>query len=74
VVDGVGRILTIAVGPYSLNGKTMVSLIREPEPTDLQKKLAKVAGLMVQFGMWAAGLLLVILTVRYLVEEGNFFF
>lgn len=67
VLDGVGSMVVIAVGPYSLNGKTMLSLRTEAEDTPLQIKLGELAETIGKFGLSAAIILLIILIIRYFV-------
>lgn len=43
VLDGIGTYVVIAVGPNSLNGKTLLSLQGEVDDTPLQKKLEDLA-------------------------------
>ena len=43
VLEGVGRMLVIAVGPNSMHGRAMLSLRVEPQDTPLQIKLADLA-------------------------------
>jgi len=65
--------VVIAVGPYSLNGKTMLSLRTESEDTPLQVKLGVLAETIGKLGLAAAILMLIILIIRYFVQEGFFF-
>eukprot|EP01135_Chromosphaera_perkinsii_P008749 Nk52_evm82s1444 gene=Nk52_evmTU82s1444 len=66
VMNGVGRMIVIAVGVHSFHGKTMMSLRVENEETPLQEKLTDLAELIGKFGIAAAGLSLTILTCRHL--------
>ena len=72
VLEGVGTYLVTSVGVNSSFGKIMVSLQSEHEPTPLQVKLARMADWIGYLGTAAAGLLFVILLIRFLVElHGN---
>ena len=67
ILDGVGSMIVISVGPHSLSGKTMLSLRTEPEDTPLQVKLADMAETIGKAGLSAAILLFIILFIRYFV-------
>jgi P-type Ca2+ transporter type 2C len=69
VLEGQGRMLVVAVGPYSLHGKMMMSLRVPNQLTPLQKKLAHLAEKVAIFGLTVALLLLVILVIKYLVQS-----
>ena len=67
VLEGVGTYLVTSVGVNSSHGKVMTALQTENEDTPLQVKLAKMANWIGYLGTAAAGLLFVILTIRFLV-------
>ncbi|MCJ1387277.1 plasma membrane calcium [Xylographa bjoerkii] len=72
VLEGVGTYLVTSVGVNSSYGKIMVSLQTETEDTPLQIKLAKMANWIGYLGSAAAGLLFVILLIRFLLGlSGN---
>ncbi|MCJ1284318.1 plasma membrane calcium [Xylographa opegraphella] len=72
VLEGVGTCLVTSVGVNSSYGKIMVSLQTETEDTPLQIKLAKMANWIGYIGSAAAGLLFVILLIRFLLGlSGN---
>ena len=66
VLEGVGTYLVTSVGVHSSHGKVMSALQTENEDTPLQVKLARMANWIGYLGTAAAGLLFVILTVRFL--------
>ena len=67
VLEGVGTYLVTSVGVNSSHGKVVKAMQIETEDTPLQVKLAKMANWIGYLGTAAAGLLFVILTVRFLV-------
>ncbi|RKO86246.1 hypothetical protein BDK51DRAFT_23292, partial [Blyttiomyces helicus] len=69
LVNGVGRMLVIATGVRSLNGRSMKALEAEPEETPLQQKLTKLADEMAKVGVSVAGGMLIILLVCYFSVE-----
>ena len=72
VLEGVGVYLVTSVGVNSSYGKILVSLQIENEDTPLQVKLAKLANWIGYIGTGAAGLLFVILLIRFLAGlSGN---
>lgn len=72
VLEGVGTYLVTSVGVNSSFGKIMLSLQTENEDTPLQIKLAKMANWIGYLGSSAAGLLFVILLIRFLATlSGN---
>ncbi|MCJ1382658.1 plasma membrane calcium [Xylographa soralifera] len=72
VLEGVGTCLVTAVGVNSSYGRIMVSLQTKTEDTPLQIKLAKMANWIGYIGSAAAGLLFVILLIRFLLGlSGN---
>eukprot|EP00123_Amoebidium_parasiticum_P012647 comp21496_c0_seq1/m.29799 comp21496_c0_seq1/g.29799 ORF comp21496_c0_seq1/g.29799 comp21496_c0_seq1/m.29799 type:complete len:976 (-) comp21496_c0_seq1:248-3175(-) len=64
VMDGVGKMLVIAVGEHSFNGKTMMSLRVETEETPLQQKLGELADNIGYFGLVAAVITVACLVVK----------
>ena len=72
VLEGIGTCLVTSVGVNSSYGKIMVSLQTETEDTPLQIKLAKMANWIGYIGSAAAGLLFIILLIRFLLGlSGN---
>jgi len=67
VLEGVGTYLVTSVGVNSSFGKIMMSLQTDNEDTPLQVKLAGMANWIGYIGTAAAGLLFVILLIRFLV-------
>lgn len=67
VLEGVGTYLVTSVGVNSSFGKIMMSLQTDNEDTPLQVKLAGMANWIGYLGTAAAGLLFVILLIRFLV-------
>ena len=63
--------LVTAVGPHSINGKTLLGLQTEMEDTPLQKKLEDLAENIGKAGLAAAVLMFIVLIVRYFVEKGK---
>ncbi|KAJ1656868.1 plasma membrane calcium [Dispira simplex] len=70
VMEGVGRMVVIAVGPYSYYGKMMMAL-REGQDTEtpLQKKLNVLAEQIAKFGLTAALLMFMTLILKFLVTS-----
>ncbi|KAJ1730145.1 plasma membrane calcium, partial [Coemansia biformis] len=69
VLEGVGSMVVVAVGPRSFYGKIMMAMRQsEGVATPLQLKLDALAEQIAKYGMSAAILLLVTLTVKYLVN------
>jgi len=66
VLEGVGTYLVTSVGVNSSHGKVMTSLQTENEDTPLQVKLARMANWIGYLGTAAAGLLFIILTIRFI--------
>ena len=66
VLEGVGTYLVTSVGVNISYGKFMPSLQAENEDTPLQVKLARMANWIGYLGTSAAGVLFVILTIRFL--------
>ena len=72
VLEGVGTYLVTSVGVNSSFGKVMMSLQTENEDTPLQVKLGKMANWIGYLGTTAAGVLFVVLTIRFLAGlSGN---
>jgi Ca2+-transporting ATPase len=71
ILEGQGTMLVVAVGPYSLYGKTMMGLRVPNQPTPLQKKLNVLAERIAIIGLTVAIMLLVILLVKYLVHSAK---
>ena len=72
VLEGVGTYLVTSVGVNSSFGKIMLSLQTENEDTPLQIKLAKMANWIGYIGTGAAGLLFIVLLIRFLATlSGN---
>ncbi|KAI7847434.1 hypothetical protein BDC45DRAFT_575837 [Circinella umbellata] len=75
VLEGVGRVLVIAVGKNSFFGKTMMALRRDPnsterqENTPLQVKLDVLAEQIAKFGIGASLTMLITLTIKYFVTH-----
>ncbi|KAI9250577.1 PMCA-type calcium-translocating P-type ATPase [Phascolomyces articulosus] len=77
VLEGVGRVLVIAVGTNSFFGKTMMALRRDPnatqrqENTPLQLKLDVLAEQIAKFGIGASLAMLITLTIKYFVTTAH---
>ncbi|KAJ3400440.1 hypothetical protein HDU80_006965 [Chytriomyces hyalinus] len=72
VVNGVGKMVVIATGRNSMNGRLMAALdAEEPEPTPLQGKLGKLADLIAKFGTVIAVGMLVALGILYAIFHRN---
>ncbi|KAJ3222587.1 hypothetical protein HDU81_009800 [Chytriomyces hyalinus] len=72
VVNGVGKMVVIATGRNSMNGRLMAALdAEEPEPTPLQGKLGKLADLIAKFGTVIAVGMLVALGIVYAIFHRN---
>ncbi|KAF9167320.1 hypothetical protein DFQ26_004961 [Actinomortierella ambigua] len=70
VLDGSGRMLVVAVGVHSFNGKTMMAMRENaPEETPLQQKLDLLAEAIAKLGMSAAILMLIVLVVKYFIQN-----
>ncbi|KAI8806547.1 hypothetical protein BJ742DRAFT_898964, partial [Cladochytrium replicatum] len=65
VTNGVGRMVTIAVGTNSMNGRSMMALEVEPDQTPLQEKLSRLADLIAKVGGGTALGMVVLLIVLY---------
>ena len=67
VLEGVGTYLVTSVGVNSSFGKIMMGLQTKNEDTPLQAKLGRMANWIGYLGTTAAGLLFVVLLIRFLV-------
>lgn len=65
VVKGVGKMVTIATGLNSLNGRSLMALEVEPQETPLQQKLGVLADVIAKFAFWGALSLFVVLLIIY---------
>lgn len=69
VLEGVGSMVVVAVGPHSFYGKIMMAMRQgQDSETPLQRKLDVLAEQIAKYGMSAAILLLITLTIKYLVS------
>ncbi|KAJ2604729.1 plasma membrane calcium [Coemansia sp. RSA 1722] len=69
VLEGVGSMVVVAVGAQSFYGKIMMAMRQgESSETPLQRKLDVLAEQIAKYGMSAAILLLITLTIKYLVK------
>ncbi|KAJ2037778.1 plasma membrane calcium, partial [Coemansia sp. S16] len=69
VLEGVGTMVVVAVGPRSFYGKIMMAMRQgQASETPLQRKLDVLAEQIAKYGMSAAILLLMTLTIKYLVN------
>lgn len=68
LVAGQGRALVTAVGVHSMHGKIMMSLRHENETTPLQLRLEHLADSISKYAFMIAGLLFVILMIRFFVD------
>ncbi|KAJ1666171.1 plasma membrane calcium [Coemansia sp. RSA 1646] len=69
VLEGVGKMVVVAVGARSFYGKIMMAMRQgEGAETPLQRKLDVLAEQIAKYGMSAAILLLITLTIKYLVK------
>ena len=71
VLEGVGTYLVTSVGVNSSFGKIMMGIQAENEETPLQVKLGRMAKWIGYLGTSAAGLLLIILTFRFIADLPN---
>ena len=69
VITGVGKMMVIATGANSLNGRSMLALEVEPEDTPLQMKLGRVADLIAKAAFCLAIFMVVLLTIVYFVAN-----
>ncbi len=68
VLEGVGTYLVTSVGTNSSYGKILMSLQTDNEPTPLQVKLGKLANWIGGLGSSAAGLLFLVLLIKFLTK------
>ncbi|ORX67088.1 calcium-translocating P-type ATPase [Linderina pennispora] len=69
VLEGVGKMVVVAVGTRSFYGKIMMAMRNgQSSETPLQRKLDVLAEQIAKYGMSAATLLLITLVVKYLVQ------
>ena len=71
VVDGSGKMLVIAVGEHSLQGRAMRGLSLEPPPTPLQIKLRNLAKRLAIIGLVTAIVTLILLLILFFVKTGT---
>ena len=71
VIEGVGTMLVIAVGPNSFHGKTLIHLQVETALTPLEFKLGKLAETIAKIGGSIALLMFVTLLVKYFIVESS---
>ena len=71
VVAGSGRMLAIAVGCSSYNGRIMMALRTPSQETPLQKKLAVLADVIGNFGITAAIIIFLALIIKYFALQGS---
>jgi Ca2+-transporting ATPase len=67
VVSGVGKMIVIATGVHSLNGRSLMALEIESEDTPLQVKLGRLADIIAKFAFYLAISLVVILLIIYFI-------
>ncbi|KAI8803121.1 hypothetical protein BJ742DRAFT_683451, partial [Cladochytrium replicatum] len=67
VTNGVGRMITIAIGPNSMSGRSLLALEVEPDDTPLQEKLSRLADLIAKVGGAAALIMVVLLIILYFI-------
>lgn len=71
VLEGTGELVATAVGTSSFYGKTLMSLHVEQEETPLQEKLNTIAEGIAKLGTLAAGIMFVVLFIRFLAQLPN---
>lgn len=71
VLEGTGDFIVTAVGVSSFYGKTLASLHTDDEETPLQEKLNIIAEGIAKLGTLAAGIMFVVLLIRFLVKLPN---
>eukprot|EP00005_Dracoamoeba_jomungandri_P005509 CAMPEP_0174260700 /NCGR_PEP_ID=MMETSP0439-20130205/10309_1 /TAXON_ID=0 /ORGANISM="Stereomyxa ramosa, Strain Chinc5" /LENGTH=977 /DNA_ID=CAMNT_0015345003 /DNA_START=56 /DNA_END=2989 /DNA_ORIENTATION=+ len=68
VLEGIGKMLVVCVGPHSESGRALALLRKESnEATPLQAKLEVLAEQIAQLGLGAAVLILVVLLIKFFV-------
>ncbi|KAF9647966.1 calcium-translocating P-type ATPase [Thelephora ganbajun] len=70
VLEGYGKYVVIAVGQKSFNGRIIMALRGDPDPTPLQEKLNDLAELIAKIGGAAGLILFITLTIRFFVQLG----
>jgi Ca2+ transporting ATPase len=70
LVEGRGKMLILAVGKYSVEGRIMDISAQEESSTPLQKKLDKIASDVSKLGMACATFAVVVLFLRFGIELG----
>lgn len=68
VLEGIGTYLVTSVGVHSSSGMLMMALREDSQPTELQKKLARVANQIATAGVAVATLLFIALFIRFLTQ------
>ncbi|KAF9644891.1 Ca-transporting ATPase, partial [Thelephora ganbajun] len=71
VLEGYGKYIVIAVGQKSFNGRIMMALRGDPDPTPLQEKLNDLAELIAKIGGAAGLILFIALMIRFFVQLGT---
>ena len=65
IVNGVGKMIVIATGTQSLNGRSLMALEVEAEDTPLQVKLGRLADMISKFAFFLAVSLFLLLIILY---------
>jgi Ca2+-transporting ATPase len=68
-VNGEGKMLAIAVGINSLNGRSLLALEVEPEDTPLQQKLGHLADAIARMAFILAVTMVIVLTIVYFIAN-----
>lgn len=71
IVNGVGKMLVIATGVNSSNGRSLMALEVEAEDTPLQVKLGRLADLIAKGAFYLAFTLIILLLIIYFSVNGN---
>lgn len=66
IFSGLGKAIVVNVGVNSINGRTMMSLKAEPEPTMLQERLSKLTDTISIYGSVVGFILFLVLLLRFL--------
>ncbi|KAJ3358957.1 hypothetical protein HDU91_005061 [Kappamyces sp. JEL0680] len=69
ISNGVGKMLVIATGTNSLNGRSLLALEVEPEDTPLQQKLGRLADVIAKVAFYLAIFMVVLLIIVYFVSN-----
>lgn len=69
IVNGVGKMIVIATGTNSLNGRSLMALEVEAEDTPLQVKLGRLADIIAKMAFYLAFFLIVLLLIIYFVSN-----